>query len=175
MKCTVEFFFGMTVLLFAFRYGMANRKCKLDQAVGKKPFSCQTPHLVGFHLAKLEDSKSGDSTGYKSFPSKYPTYWKTRTLIFSHEFHIIQGKISSIFYVMFSFIFSPWALLSLFYSLITGCDSPMVDREAQIKLVMLENLGLETVEAQVYYGCEEENLISIPLLPTFSSTVSHNT
>ncbi|KAF7827734.1 Spt20 domain-containing protein [Senna tora] len=123
------------------RYGLVNRKHKLDHFVGKKPFFCQTPPLVGFHLASFEDSgKSEDFARYKISPSQYSNYWKTRTLIFSHESHILPRS-----------------------------DNPMIDREAQVKLVMLENLHLGTVEAWVYYGCGE-NPISFPLLPTFPST-----
>ena len=67
-------------------------------------------------------------------------------------------------------------LLNLSYYCITGRnDSQMVDKNAQIRLVMAENLDLGTVEARVCYECEGEiNSIPFPLFPTSSSTVSHN-
>lgn len=133
----------LKILKVSERYGLINRKLKLEQFFQKKPSFFQTPPLVGVHLASLENSgKSEDSMGCKISSSKYSSYWETRTLIFSHEYHIIQRS-----------------------------DSPVVGNAALVKLVMLENLDLGTVEVHVYYGRDGDHPISISLLPTFSSSL----
>ncbi|XP_054823352.1 uncharacterized protein LOC129321571 isoform X3 [Prosopis cineraria] len=133
----------LKILKVSERYGLINRKLKLEQFFQKKPSFFQTPPLVGVHLASLENSgKSEDSMGCKISSSKYSSYWETRTLIFSHEYHIIQRS-----------------------------DSPVVGNAALVKLVMLENLNLGTVEVHVYYGRDGDHPISISLLPTFPSSL----
>ncbi|XP_028758157.1 uncharacterized protein LOC114717225 [Neltuma alba] len=107
------------------RYGLIDRKLKLDQIVRKKPSFHQTPPLVGVHLASFEDGgKSEDSMGYKISSSKY-----------------------------------------------SRSDCPVVDNAALVKLVMLENLDIGTVEVHVFYGCDGDHPVSSSLLPTFSSSL----
>ncbi|KAK4263866.1 hypothetical protein QN277_029224 [Acacia crassicarpa] len=125
------------------RYKLINRKVKLDHIVRKKPSFCQIPLLVGVHLASFEDSGTSEgSVGYKISSSNFSSSRKTRMLIFSHEYHVIQRS-----------------------------DCPVVDDAAVVKLVMLENLDMGTVEVRVCYGHDGDHSVSLSLLPTFSGSL----
>lgn len=89
--------------LYAFRYNMNNKKCKMDQFIMRKPFVC-TILPIGLHLLNCDDNgKSEDSTTdqvslSKFFLGRRHNVRNTRTLTFVHqESHGSQGIVVNLF------------------------------------------------------------------------------
>ncbi|KAM2330057.1 hypothetical protein ACFX1X_020942 [Malus domestica] len=131
------------------RYGLHNREYKLDPFLRRKPFSSVTP-LVSYQLLSSGDNKKWENTSAdkislkECFLDRGIGIYETRTLTFLRQSHIHQEN-----------------------------ETPIVDREAQVRLIISEKLNEGMMKASVAYGTEKEMFsIDYPLLPASTSTHS---
>ncbi|XP_048441233.1 protein PHYTOCHROME-DEPENDENT LATE-FLOWERING-like [Pyrus x bretschneideri] len=131
------------------RYGLHNREYKLDPFLRRKPFSSVTP-LVSYQLLSSGDNRKWENTSTDKVSLKECFLdcgigiYETRTLTFLRQSHIHQGN-----------------------------ETPIVDREAQVRLIISEKLNEGMMKASVVYGTEKEMFsIDYPLLPASTSTHS---
>ncbi|KAM1517499.1 hypothetical protein ACFX1Z_020585 [Malus domestica] len=131
------------------RYGLHNREYKLDPFLRRKPFSSVTP-LVSYQLLSSGDDKKWENTSAdkislkECFLDRGIGIYETRTLTFLRQSHIHQEN-----------------------------ETPIVDREAQVRLIISEKLNEGMMKASVAYGIEKEMFsIDHPLLPASTSTHS---
>ncbi|ONI31553.1 hypothetical protein PRUPE_1G319400 [Prunus persica] len=130
------------------RYGLHDRKCKLDTSVQRRP-SFPITKLVAFQLLSSKDNQNWDNTSTdKNSLTECSMDWglgmNRRVLTFLRQSHIPQEN-----------------------------GIPIVDRKAQVRLVISEKLNEGSVEASVFYGIEKDVFsIDYPLLPAFTSTNS---
>lgn len=80
----------------AFRYGLHNRKCKLDTSVQRRP-SFPITKLVAFQLLSSKDNQNWDNTSIdKNSLTECSMDWRLsmnrRVLTFLRQSHIPQGE-----------------------------------------------------------------------------------
>ncbi|GLT91889.1 hypothetical protein SLE2022_097510 [Rubroshorea leprosula] len=125
------------------RHQLNNRKRKLDQLLPGKPYSCIFPLVASKHEDDSENGKQKDLMMERTplpncFIDRRLNVPKTRILIYMYPPHICHGV-----------------------------ETPKIDAEPQIKMLMSEKLNERMVEARLLYGQEETDL---PLLLTFPNT-----
>ncbi|KAL5761159.1 hypothetical protein ACOSP7_019661 [Xanthoceras sorbifolium] len=131
------------------RYGLNNRKHKLDKILPEKLDFCNTTRVKYQLLVPEENWKSKDATTVRipmseCFVDRRLNESKIMTLLYVHKFHLNRGV-----------------------------QVPVVDCNDKVKLVMSEQLNEGFVEASVLYGYNEGiDSTRIHFLPTFCSTYS---
>ncbi|KAH7571059.1 hypothetical protein JRO89_XS05G0246200 [Xanthoceras sorbifolium] len=131
------------------RYGLNNRKHKLDKILPEKLDFCNTTRVKYQLLVPEENWKSKDATTVRipmseCFVDRRLNESKIMTLLYVHKFHLNRGV-----------------------------QVPVVDCNDKVKLVMSEQLNEGFVEASVLYGYNEGiDSTRIHFLPTFRSTYS---
>uniref|UniRef100_A0A2N9ICY2 Uncharacterized protein n=1 Tax=Fagus sylvatica TaxID=28930 RepID=A0A2N9ICY2_FAGSY len=126
------------------RYGLNNKKRKLDRFLQRNPFLCTTS-LVASQLLSSEGNRKSKDAAIDEVPQSIDrriNVCKTRTIKFVRQCHVYHGN-----------------------------EIHMVDREDQTTLVISEKLNEGIFEASLHYGNEEE-IGSFVIPPFFPSTHS---